>query len=107
MGDAEKQEEADILSSGADIDVDVLKVGHHGSGTSSGKALLAAVTPRYAVIELGVENPYGHPNKAAMKRLKLFTDDIYQTAVNGNIVCSSDGEKLRFFFQKEDINGNN
>lgn len=99
-GDAEKQEENDILNSGTNIDVNVLKVGHHGSNTSSAKAFLHAVTPQFAVVELAAENSYGHPHKDAMKRLKMWTEHTYQTAINGNIVCSSDGTTVTFICER-------
>lgn len=101
-GDMEKPEEEEILAAGADLDVDFLKVGHHGARTSSSDAFLAAVTPRYAAISCGKDNDYGHPTPEALKRLGAYTDDILITMNDGNLVfcydkdtktCSYRGDK--------------
>ena len=62
MGDAEAKSEKDILDSGADITADVIKIGHHGSETSSSKLFIEAVDPEYSVISVGKYNSYGHPH---------------------------------------------
>ncbi|MBQ2264829.1 MAG: MBL fold metallo-hydrolase, partial [Oscillospiraceae bacterium] len=78
-GDMEEPEEEEILASGADLDVDYLKVGHHGARTSSSEAFLAAVTPQYAAISCGEGNDYGHPTPEALERLGVHTDNILIT----------------------------
>ncbi len=85
-GDMETPEEKAILASGADLDADFLKVGHHGAATSSGKAFLEAVTPQYAAISCGLDNSYGHPAESAMKRLQKHTEQIYITSELGSVV---------------------
>ncbi len=89
-GDMEKPEEEEILASGADLDVDFLKVGHHGAKTSSSEAFLAAVTPQYAAISCGKDNDYGHPTPEALKRLGAHTDNIRTTMDEGTLVFSYD-----------------
>ncbi|MGN0545941.1 MAG: ComEC/Rec2 family competence protein [Acutalibacteraceae bacterium] len=92
-GDAEKEVELDLIDSGAIIDSDVLKVGHHGSKTSSSKDFLNAVSPEICVIMCGENNDYGHPHKEVLNRLKKYTDRIYRTDICGSIVLTcSDGE---------------
>ncbi len=87
-GDAEETSEKEIRS---DVKADVLKVGHHGSDTSSSKNFLAKVRPKYAVISVGANNKYGHPKEEVIDRIKKYTSNIYRTDINGNIVISSDG----------------
>ena len=94
-GDAASAEENDILAAGADIDCDVLKVGHHGSATSSKKDFLAAVTPEKAVIMCGENNSYNHPNPKTLKRISAYTADIYRTDICGDIVFTCDKSTCR------------
>ncbi len=91
-GDMETPEETAILESGADLDADFLKVGHHGSSTSSGESFLEAVTPQYAVISCGLDNSYGHPSERTMERLAEYTDHIYVTSEQGSVVFLYDKE---------------
>ena len=93
-GDAEKEEELEIIETGADIDCDVLKAGHHGSKTSSSKEFLAEVTPDICVIQVGENNDYGHPHSASLKRIEKFTKNIYRNDICGDIILHSDGEKI-------------
>jgi competence protein ComEC len=83
-----------MLSSGCNLKSDVLKVGHHGSKYSSGKAFLQAVDPKYAVIEVGAGNPYGHPAPATVARLEEIGAQVYRTDRDGNIVMTSDGRGI-------------
>jgi competence protein ComEC len=66
-GDAEGESEKEMLSSGYNIKADVLKVGHHGSSSSTTKKFLNEVSPKYAIISCGKENKYGHPHKEIYK----------------------------------------
>ncbi|MDE6020959.1 MAG: MBL fold metallo-hydrolase [Ruminococcus sp.] len=95
-GDMEKPEEKDMLEAGylSDVNATVLKAGHHGSSTSSSKALLDQLDPKYFVISCGAGNKYGHPHKESMKRFKQYTDEIYRTDLDGTITCTTDGKNL-------------
>lgn len=84
-GDLESDAEAVLLNSGK-LDADVLKVGHHGSRTSTSQAFLEAVDPDYAVIEVGENNSYGHPHDSVTKRLRNYGAMIYRTDRNGDIL---------------------
>ncbi len=102
-GDIETSAEHDIVESGANLSVDVLKVPHHGSATSSSYKFLKEVRPTYAVFHVGSPNDYGHPNKNIYDRYKEFDCKRYRTDVNGNIVFKSDGTKLTI--ETENKNG--
>lgn len=93
-GDAETKSENEIIDSGMLESADVLKVGHHGSSSSSGEAFLDIVKPEYAVISCGEGNSYGHPNEDTIERLLKYTDSIYRTDLQGNIVFTSDGTDI-------------
>lgn len=100
-GDLQKQSELDLIESGADIDVDVLKVGHHGSAGASCKEFLEAVTPEIAVFEAAEYNMYSHPRAEVLERLTAAgCGTTYSTANNGNVVMVSDGESLRVEVEK-------
>ena len=97
MGDAEVSSEKEITS---DIDVDVLKVGHHGSDTSSGNSFLDKVSPKYAIISVGSNNSYGHPHKETLNRLEKIGATIYRTDLNGDIMVSTDGTNIGITTEK-------
>ncbi len=100
-GDAETEEELEIIDSGADLDCDVLRAGHHGSSTSSCKDFLNAVTPEICVVSCGADNDYGHPHDKAMNRIKKHTEEIYRTDICGSIVMSSDGENIDISYENQ------
>lgn len=79
---------------GKRLDVDVLKVGHHGSRTSTSETLLGFASPTYAVISAGKENKYGHPHQEVLDRLKQFEAKTLGTYEVGRIVMESDGETI-------------
>lgn len=99
-GDAEKESEHDIIDAGYDLSADVLKVGHHGSDTSSSYIFLREVMPEYAVISCGKDNSYGHPHEEPLSRLRDVGAKIYRTDKNGHIIARSDGENITFETQK-------
>ena len=99
-GDAEIEEESDIVASGYDISADVLKVGHHGAKNSSSYSFLREVMPKYAVISVGKDNTYGHPTDAALSRLRDVGAQIYRTDLQGHVVAKSDGETITFTTKK-------
>ena len=92
-GDAEIEAEELMLGehSKSLLDCDLLKVGHHGSSTSSSQAFLNALTPSIALISCGVDNEYGHPHSEALQRLEAAGTTIYRTDLNGSVVISCDG----------------
>lgn len=95
-GDAQASNEKDMMEKGYDLSSDVLKVGHHGSHTSTSDAFLNAVNPKYAVISCGKGNDYGHPHKSTMKKLEAKSIPVYRTDECGTIVCESDGSNISF-----------
>lgn len=80
---------------GGALDVEVLKVGHHGSDTSSAELFLAATTPDYAVISAGADNRYGHPSAAVLDRLNNIGATILRTDQQGRITITTDGESIK------------
>jgi beta-lactamase superfamily II metal-dependent hydrolase len=91
-GDAETESEQEMLAlAGALLNADVLKVAHHGSNTSSSRAFLEAVSPSYAVIQVGAENSYGHPSERTLERLADIGAEVFRTDLCGTVVIVSDG----------------
>jgi competence protein ComEC len=91
-GDAEEISETEMVSSGYDLKADVLKVGHHGSSSSTSEAFLNQINPEYAVISCGENNEYGHPHKETLS--KLSNVNVLRTDQMGTIVITSDGKNL-------------
>ena len=91
-GDAEYMSEYMMIDSGWELKSDVLKVGHHGSDTSSTQEFIDAVLPDYAVISCGKNNPYGHPAEEVLERLKECT--VLRTDELGTVIMLSDGENI-------------
>lgn len=84
-GDAEKEVEEKILEENKDIKANILKVGHHGSDTSSSEKFIQAVAPEISIISVGRDNSYGHPNQDIIARLEEKESKIYRTDEVGNI----------------------
>ncbi len=101
-GDAEKLSEKEMVNSGANLRADVLKVGHHGSTTSSSKAFLDAVNPDYAVISCGRNNDYGHPHKETMQELSARGITVYRTDELSSVVAYSDKKDITFTYVNTD-----
>ena len=95
-GDAESLSEGEILNKGYNISSDVLKIGHHGSTSSTSSAFLKKVNPKYAVISVGHGNDYGHPAASTLTKLNEIGAKVYRTDKNGTIVATSDGTKITF-----------
>jgi competence protein ComEC len=94
LGDAEREEEGDLLRAPASLRADVLKVGHHGSRTSSSPALLAAVGARDAVVSTGVRNRFGHPHPTTLAALSAANLRVWRTDEGGAVTVETDGEHL-------------
>ena len=96
-GDMEQKAEDDLVDSGANLDVDVLQVGHHGSETSTGYVFLNAVLPEVGVISVGEGNSYGHPSEDTLSRLRDAGVDVWRTDLAGNVTVTSDGTNYTVF----------
>ncbi|MEE0840253.1 MAG: MBL fold metallo-hydrolase [Acutalibacteraceae bacterium] len=94
MADAEASLEEELLEYGIKVDCDVIKIGHHGSSTSTSQKLIEAATPEYAVISVGADNNYGHPSSPVLEKLYLEKIEVLRTDRMGDI---------RFFVNEEEI----
>ncbi len=99
-GDIEKDVEKQLLRADFDISADVLKVGHHGSKTSSSDKFLSAVNPKYAIISCGNDNNYGHPSLETLEIFESFGTLPYITSVNGDVIVTSDGSEVTIVSEK-------
>jgi competence protein ComEC len=93
-GDIEKETEAQILSSNKDLHVDVVKVPHHGSRTSSTEPFVAATSPRVAVVSVGQTSMFGHPHKDVVDRWVRSGAEVLTTGRSGTISVSTDGKEM-------------
>ena len=96
-GDMEAYAENQLVQSGADLKADVLKVGHHGSYSSTSQAFLAKVSPEYGIISCGRDNEYGHPHREPLTQLQKADVELFRTDLMGDIVLVTDGETIAFF----------
>ena len=102
MGDAEKINEYEMMDSyGKKLKSNVIKIGHHGSDTSSSNKFLKTVNPDMAVISVGAENDYGHPHEEIKSRLRDMEIPYYRTDLSGSVLFISDGENIEVFKEKE------
>ena len=94
--DIESEAEARLVARGAELESTVLKVGHHGSATSTSQVFLGAVSPSIAVVSAGMDNPYGHPASEVIKRLEdeVGAGNVYRTDLQGDVEVVSDGEDV-------------
>lgn len=102
-GDATSETEKEILNK--DIKSTVLKVAHHGSQYSSTAKFLNEVKPKYAIIEVGKDNDYGHPKKVVLQKLEKIGAEIYRTDQDGTIHLISDGKNIKIEKINTDTNG--
>jgi competence protein ComEC len=93
-GDAQVESEKEMLDKGYTLKSNILKVGHHGSSSSTSLEFLQAVFPEYAVIFVGKDNDYGHPHQETLDKLNASGIKTYRTDLNGNITFNSDGQNL-------------
>ena len=101
-GDMEAYAENQLVQSDFDLKADVLKVGHHGSYSSTSQAFLKEVSPQYGIISCGRDNEYGHPHNEPMTQLKLSQVELYRTDLMGDIVLVTDGQTIAFFLSTSD-----
>jgi competence protein ComEC len=94
-GDMEESAEKEVLADGYYIDADILKLGHHGSSTSTGEEFFDAVSPEYAVISCGKDNSYGHPHEETLNLLTENGITPYRTDISGDILFVSDGHTIQ------------
>lgn len=94
-GDLEVEGENAILNKNINIASEVLKVGHHGSNTSSSEKFLKQVQPLYGVISVGYNNRFGHPDSAVLERMEKLGIKIYRTDLNGAIVFQATKDNLK------------
>lgn len=99
-GDAERVVEQAILNGGANIKSTVLKVGHHGSESSTSYVWLREIMPQYAVISVGKDNSYGHPTEEVLSRLRDAEVKTFRTDLQGDIICVSDGTTVTFTVER-------
>jgi beta-lactamase superfamily II metal-dependent hydrolase len=104
MGDVEKEQEKKILNK-YNLKADIVKIAHHGSKTSSSLDFLKEVEPRVAILTYSKANHYGHPVDRVIKNLNRINAHIYSTAVFGDIVIRTDGEKYYIFPDRSPIDG--
>ncbi|WHX47624.1 ComEC/Rec2 family competence protein [Paenibacillus woosongensis] len=93
-GDAERQSEKDMIESGADLQADVMLIGHHGSKSSTTLSFLKKAAPQYGVIQVG-ENNYGHPTSTVLDRLSKQGIEVYRNDLHGTVEIASDGHTYR------------
>lgn len=93
-GDAEIPVEEELLNKNRDIQADVLKAGHHGSTSSSSEAFVRAVNPKFAVIEVGKDNSFGHPSLRTLALFERLKIPVFQTDLSDTITFLSDGERV-------------
>ena len=92
-GDAEESIEKELISKSFNLKSDLLKIGHHGSSTSTSKIFLEKVNPKFTVISVGKDNTYGHPTKETLEKIK--NTKVFRTDLDSSIVIISDGESLK------------
>lgn len=92
-GDAEKATEYQLINSDIDLQTQVLQIGHHGSKSSSGEEFLSVVNPEIVVIQVGVNNRYGHPHQEVLEKIKAIGAEIFRTDLDGDIefLCDNAG----------------
>lgn len=101
-GDAETDAETDICQSTKELSAQVLKLGHHGSSTSTSQEFLEAVNPEYAIISCGKDNSYGHPHRETLDKLEKADIKVFRTDRQGTIVLHSDGKNITFQLEKDE-----
>lgn len=96
MGDAETMSEEEILKNGLEVKSQVIKLGHHGSNTSSSEEFIEAVNPKCAIISAKRGNTYGHPIKSVIDLLEKKSIEVYRTDESSTIVMTTNGKTINF-----------
>ena len=96
-GDAEISTENTVLSQNENLKCDILKIGHHGSSTSTSPDFITAVNPSVAIISVGKNNPYGHPTPEIISLLNSLNIKTIRTDINGSIIAISDGSNIKIY----------
>lgn len=99
-GDAEKDVEEEVLAKNTNLKSDVLKLGHHGSSTSTSSSFFKTVNPDLAIISLGIDNKYNHPSDKTISLLMSNNTPFYRTDLDGTIILSSDGKEIKRIINK-------
>lgn len=94
-GDIQSEAEDFLLADRQDFQSTILKVAHHGSDDSTSNEFLQVVQPEYAVVSVGIDNPYGHPSSALLRRLYATGAHVYRTDHNGTVVFTTDGKNMQ------------
>ncbi len=94
MGDVESKAEGRLLAEHRNLRSTVLKVAHHGSSDSTSNEFLQVVKPEYAIVSVGLGNPYGHPSRSTLRRLAAVGAQVFRTDANGTVVVSTDGRRV-------------
>lgn len=102
-GDAGVKSEREMLASGAELDADILHLGHHGSNTSSSTEFLRAVAPDIAVYSAGRGNSYGHPHAEVLAAAENEGAEVYGTDVNGTIIVKTDGKTVSLSTEQDGV----
>ena len=102
-GDAGVKEEQLMIDSGANLQAEILHLGHHGSNTSTSNAFLEAVAPEIAIYSAGADNSYGHPHAEVIAAAENAGAEVYGTDVNGTIIVETDGSSFRVVTEREDV----
>lgn len=103
-GDAEEEAERIMMSGTAELSADVLKMGHHGSSSSSSNAFLDAVAPEYAIISCETGNDYGHPHRETLQKLKKHSIKVFRTDRQQTIIATCDGTDISFVTGQQSCN---
>ena len=104
-GDVEKPIERRMVDENEVAPVDVLKVAHHGSHTSSTEEFLNAAAPLFAIISVGLENSYGHPHRDVLERMAQHGVTVYRTDADGAVTILTDGRRLRIETGRDEASG--
>ncbi len=101
-GDMEKDAELELVNSWLNLSADVIKIPHHGSSSSSSSAFVKRVRPSYAVVSVGVDNTYGHPNSEVLIRYRLIGGKVISTMNSGSVVFITDGNKITYITSEQE-----